>query len=211
VSDSAPRRIPIAALGDSITAGTPGWDPDPTVRSALDAPDPHSQWMFWAARRDTTVAFVNHGVNRERSDQIAARLDAALGGVAGVVIQGGINDIVQHRATDLAAEDISRMVGRARERVPHVLIANVLPWNNGDDEAAAAILTLNGELARIAADNDVVLLPFYATLEDPDRPRRMAPDWTVEGNHPSIEGHRRLGEVAWTAGVLTAGGDPPVH
>ncbi len=159
--------------------------------------------MFWAERTDPAAVFVNHGVNRERTDQIALRLSDALEGANAVVIQGGINDVVQKRSLDLAAEDIDEMIRRAGERVPIVLVANVLPWNNGDEEAAQSILSLNERIAALASDRNVRLLPFYATLEDPDQPQRMAPAWTVEGNHPSVEGHRRLGELAWPAGALT--------
>jgi len=204
VSRPAVGRLRVAALGDSITAGTPGWDPDPGVRAGLAAPEPRSQWMFWAERSDPAVTFENHGVNRERTDQIALRLDAALEGAAAVVIQGGINDIVQKRPIEVAADHIAAMIRRARERVADVLVANVLPWNNGDDEAREAIRRLNERIAALATDQGVLLLPFYATLEDPDRPGRMASFWTVEGNHPSVEGHRRLGELAWPAGALAS-------
>ena len=197
-------QIRVAALGDSITAGTPGWDPDAETRAALTAPDPQSQWMFWAERIDAAVTFVNHGVNRERTDQIALRLDDALEGANAIVIQGGINDIVQQRSIELAAKDIDEMIRRAGMRVPTVLVANVLPWNNGDEKAAQAILSLNARIAALASDHKVRLVPFYATLEDPDQPQRMAPAWTVEGNHPSVEGHRRLGELAWPTGALTS-------
>jgi lysophospholipase L1-like esterase len=195
-------RIRAAALGDSITAGTPAWDPDPATRAAIAAPDPESQWMFWAERNDPGVAFANHGVNRERTDQIAERLDAALEGAQAIVLQGGINDIVQKRPLELVVGDIDEMIRRAKDRVPLVFYANVLPWNNGDDDAAARILQLNLRIAELASLHGVRLLDFYSTLESHDEPRRMATEWTVEGNHPSVQGHRRLGELAWPPGVL---------
>jgi lysophospholipase L1-like esterase len=43
----------------------------------------------------------------------------------------------------------------------------------------------------------VPVLPFHDTLQDPERPGRMREDWTVEGDHPSQEGYRRLGELAF--------------
>ena len=50
----------------------------------------------------------------------------------------------------------------------------------------------------LAARSDgVTLLPFHDTLEDPERPGRMHPDWTDDGNHPSVAGHRRLAELAF--------------
>jgi lysophospholipase L1-like esterase len=43
----------------------------------------------------------------------------------------------------------------------------------------------------------VLLLPFNTTLADPARPDRMCDDLTDDGDHPSIEGHRLLGERAF--------------
>ena len=40
----------IACLGDSITAGSPLWDPDPDVRKKIENPDERSQWLWWAMR-----------------------------------------------------------------------------------------------------------------------------------------------------------------
>ena len=69
--------------------------------------------MYWAERNDPAVTFANHGVNRERTDQIAQRLEAALDGAQAIVLQGGINDIVQKRALDLVVEDIDAMIRKA--------------------------------------------------------------------------------------------------
>ena len=41
-----------------------------------------------------------------------------------------------------------------------------------------------------------MLLPFHATLEDPERPGRMRKEWVADGDHPSVEGYRRLAELA---------------
>src|SRR5205085_5281451 len=91
--------LPIfACLGDSITAGSPLCDPYPEVRAAIgSAADERSQWLWWAARRDPRLELRNFGVYGERTDEIAARLDRAAGGVDVLVVQGGINDVVQGR------------------------------------------------------------------------------------------------------------------
>ena len=47
------RRIVVAALGDSITAGNLGWDPDPERRELEDPGDDEtSQYLYWAQARD---------------------------------------------------------------------------------------------------------------------------------------------------------------
>lgn len=192
-------RIVVAALGDSITAGNPGWDPDPERRK-LENPgnDETSQYLYWAQARDPRLDCRNLGVGGERTDQIRARVPTAVAGADVLVIQGGINDIVQGRAVGLATNDLRAMVEEGRAAGLLVVIAEVLPWNNGWPDADPQIRALNDAIRRIGDQEGILVLPFYETLEDPKRPGRMRPGWTVDGNHPSIEGHRRLGELAFS-------------
>jgi lysophospholipase L1-like esterase len=188
----------VVGLGDSITAGNPGWDPDPARRLLEDPGDDEtSQYLYWAARVNPGMIFRNHGVGGERTDEIRQRLDTAVVGADVVVVQGGINDVVQGRSIKLAANDLRDMVRRSQEFVPVVLLTNVLPWNNGWPDAEPTIRSLNVLIDDIASESGVPLLPFHETLEDTAAPGRMRPDWTDDGNHPSVEGHRRLGELAF--------------
>jgi lysophospholipase L1-like esterase len=188
----------VVGLGDSITAGNPGWDPDPARRPFEDPGDDEtSQYLYWAAAAHPGMRFSNHGVGGERTDEIRARLESAVSGADVIVVQGGINDVVQGRSIELAAQDLQAMVRRAKELSEVVLLPNVLPWNNGWPGAEPQIRALNALIARLAEAEDVPLLPFHETLEDPERPGRMKAEWTPDGNHPSVEGHRRLGELAF--------------
>jgi lysophospholipase L1-like esterase len=187
----------VACLGDSITAGSPLWDPDPVVRARIGEPDERSQWQWWAARAAPELDFRNHGVYGERTDQIAARLDGAVEGAALLIVQGGINDVVQGRPVEDAARNLAGMIERGRALGVQVAVADVLPWNNGDARAAEDITRLN-QLVRALADGlGVPLLPFHDTLADPQQPHRMRDEWTDDGDHPSVEGHRLLGERAF--------------
>jgi len=184
----------VAALGDSITAGSPGWDPDPVVRARIEQPDPESQYEHWAALLDPRLEFRNCGIYGQRTDEIARRLEQCAAGAAVLIVQGGINDIAQRRPVEPAAENLRAMVQRGRELGLQVLVADVLPWNKGWPEKAAAIRELNERIRAFA----VPLLPFHDTLEDPEHPGRMKAEWTNDdGNHPSIDGYRRLGELAF--------------
>lgn len=184
--------IVVAALGDSITEGAPGWDPRRRVGNA------ESQWEHWAAARDTRLEFRNCGISGQRTDQIELRLDVCADGADVLVVQGGINDIAQGRSVELAAEALRRMVRRGKQLGLRVALVDVLPWNNGFPAAVPAIARLNELIAEIARDEDVPVLPFHDTLEDPESPGRMKPEWTSDGDHPSVEGYRRLGELAFT-------------
>lgn len=187
----------IACLGDSITAGSPLWDPDPDVRKKIERPDERSQWEWWAMRMHGELDLRNFGVHGERTDQIAARFGHAVDGAEAIVVQGGINDIVQGRPVEQAAANLAGMLHRARHAGLRVAIADVLPWNNGDSRAAGDIDKLNELIRSIAEGQEVPLFRFSETLADPSRPTRMRETLTEDGDHPSVEGHRLLGERAF--------------
>jgi lysophospholipase L1-like esterase len=187
----------VACLGDSITAGSPLWDPDPVARARIGEPDERSQWQWWAAHAAPELDFRNHGVYGERTDQIAARFDGAVEGAALLIVQGGINDVVQGRSVEEAARNLAGMIERGRALGLQVAVADVLPWNNGDARAAKDITRLNQLVRALADELAVPLLPFHDTLADPQQPHRMRDEWTDDGDHPSVEGHRLLGERAF--------------
>ena len=189
--------IVVAVVGDSISAGSPLWDPDPAVRARIGAPDERSQWQFWAAAADPELEFRTSAVYGQRTDQIAARLDRVLDGADALVVQGGINDVVQRRPLEQAAGDLAAMIERGQRAGVPVAIPDVLPWNNGDGRAAADIVRLNERIHALAAGLGATLLPFHETLADPDDPARMGPGLSDDGDHPAVEGHRLLGERAF--------------
>jgi lysophospholipase L1-like esterase len=171
----------VSTLGDSITEGTPG----------------ETTWQHWAALKHPELEFRVHGVNRQRTEQIAARLDEAATGADILIVQGGINDIAQGHSVEGAAHNLREMVRRGKSLGLRVVLVDLLPWNNGWPDAEPKIRRLNELIAKIASDEDVPVLPFHDTLEDPDNPGRMKPEWTFEGDHPSVDGYRMLGERAF--------------
>ena len=181
-------RTVVACLGDSITEGSPYWD------SRRRAGDAEGQWQHWAALRYPELHLRNFGIWGQRTDEIAARLDEAVEGAIALIVQGGINDIAQGRPTDAAAERLESMVERGLALGLDVAVCDVLPWNNGRPEQRAAIDSLNRSIHSLA----VPVLPFHDTLEDPERRGSMNAEWVNgDGDHPSIDGSRRLGELAF--------------
>jgi len=171
-----------------MTEGSPGYD-------SRRGGDETSQFEYWAARIEPRLAFRNHGTYGQRTDEIMARLEECASGADVLVVQGGINDIVQKQSVENAAANLRAMVRRGKELGLRVAVVDVLPWNNGWPDAEPEIRALNALIAELARDESIPLLSFHDTLEDPDRPGRMRADWTSDGDHPSVEGYRKLGEV----------------
>ena len=194
-------EIVVAVAGDSISAGSPLWDPDPAVRTRIASPDERSHWQWWASGVDARLEFRTSAIYGERTDEIARRLDLVLAGADVLVVQGGINDVVQRRPVELAARNIEAMLERGRAAGPALAVTDVLPWNNGDERAAADIARLNVLLRQVAEAAGATLLPFHDTLADPADPTRMREGLTDDGDHPSVEGHRLLGERAFRLDV----------
>lgn len=178
----------VAVVGDSISAGSPLWDPDPAVRARLAQPDERSQWQWWAALAQPGIEFRTSAVYGERTDQIAQRLDLVLDGADVLVVQGGINDIAQRRPVEEAAANLRAMVARGREAALPVALVDVLPWPSGDARATTEIERLNELIHEI---DGVTHLPFHDTLATVDF------SWSDDGDHPSVEGYRLLGERAF--------------
>jgi lysophospholipase L1-like esterase len=177
----------IGVVGDSISAGSPLWDPDPIVRARIGArADERSQWQWWAAQRDPSLTFRTRAEHGRRTDEIARFLDDVLDGADLLVVQGGINDIAQRRSIDDAARNLVAIVERGRDAGLPVAVADVLPWPAGDNRAAREIARLNDSIHAIPG---VTLLPFHDTLATVD-------GWSDDGDHPSVDGHRLLGERA---------------
>ena len=140
VAPPAPAAAPsIAALGDSITAGSPLWDPDPAVRAQLgSALDQHSQYEYWAAREQTRRSSSTTAAS-SASAPTRSRAGSSLRATPGRrrrADRAGRDQ--RHRpgrpVDDAADEPAGDGRGRPRRR-PRVAIADVLPWNNGHPAA----------------------------------------------------------------------------
>ena len=193
--DAGSAETVVAALGDSITAGTPLWDPDPALRSQIPDPDERSQYGYWAERALPGTDFRNCGVPGEGTDEIEARLESCAEGADVLVVQGGVNDIAQGLAVEASARNLRDMVRAGKRLGLRVAIVELLPWNGGYPGAAAPIRRLNEMIAEIGREENVPVVEWYRILEDPRRPGRMRLRLTIDLTHPSVAGYRRLGEA----------------
>ncbi len=187
----------VTALGDSITAGAPLWDPDPATRESLGTgADEKSQYEYWAERKLGDASFRNCGVSGQRTDEIAQRFDECTKGAEVLIVQGGANDLNQGSSPESAAANLRKMVRRGKERGLQVAITDLVPWPGGHPQYTPKVRRLNELIAQIGEEEDVPLIAFNEALADPAKPGLMRDGYVSDDQiHPTVAGYRQLGEV----------------
>jgi lysophospholipase L1-like esterase len=182
----------IVAIGDSTTAGTPGF------LSPIEAP-PHgrgdvtSQYAYWLMKMHPEWTVLNRGVNGERSDQIAARFgrDVVAARPAVAVIIAGVNDIYQGRAAADVTRYLRQMYEAAAREGIHVVAGTILPYNTATAEQNAKMHAVNAWIrTAAAAAPNLGYVDTRAAVAAPERP-----DWLLSSPdelHPSPEGYRLM-------------------
>ncbi|MDQ3421036.1 MAG: GDSL-type esterase/lipase family protein [Acidobacteriota bacterium] len=185
----------IVAMGDSTTAGTPGW------KSRIEAPpagsgEETSQYAWWLMRDEPDWDVLNHGVNGERSDQIRARFerDVIDHKPSTVVVIAGVNDVYQGRDAAHVIEQLSAMYSRAAEAKIAVVAGTIVPYNTATAEQNSRMRQINDWIRTDASrDLNVTLVDTRAAVAAPGDPDRLfdSPD----GLHPSPDGYKRMAAV----------------
>ena len=190
------RPATIVALGDSTTAGTPGF------LSPLEAPpcgrgNIESQYACWLQRARADWRVLNRGINGERSDQIRARLERDVLAVRpdAVVILAGVNDVYQGRSAESVQEQLDAMYARGRAAGIAVVAASILPYNTATPEANLAMHAVNGWIGR-RAEQERCGFAFCDTRAAVAGPGNIdSLSGSPDGLHPDVDGYRRLAEA----------------
>ena len=188
-------RVTIVAMGDSTTAGTPGW------KSRVEAPpggtgDETSQYAWWLMQAHPEWDVLNQGVNGERSDQILARFDRDVLDERPkvVVIIAGVNDVYQGRPAAHVVEQLKTMYGRATGAGIPVVAGSIVPYNTATPEQNGRMHEINDWIRTTAsADPDIEFVDTRAAVAAPDDPDRLFD--TPDGLHPSPAGYRRMADA----------------
>ena len=187
--------VTIVAMGDSTTAGTPGW------KSRVEAPplgagDQTSQYAHWLMQSHPEWDVINQGVNGERSDQILARFDRDVLALTpkAVVIIAGVNDVYQGRSDAQVTAELSAMYRRAKAAAIPIVAGTIIPYNTATPEQNGRMRGINAWIRKTAADDPAIdFVDTRAAVAAPDNPDRLfeSPD----DLHPSPAGYRRMADV----------------
>ena len=188
-------RIRIVALGDSTTAGTPGF------RSPREAPpegrgNRESQYAFWLMESHPDWDVVNQGINGERSDQIRARFDADVLALhpSAVVIIAGVNDVYGGFRPEHTMRELAAMYRRALEAGVAIVAGAILPYNTATADQNARMRAINDWIrAQARPDGPIAFVDTRAAVAAPDNPNGLA--GSPDGLHPDRDGYRRMADA----------------
>ena len=189
-----PTRVTIVGLGDSTTAGTPGF------RSPLEAPpngdgNPESQYAFWMMRSHPEWTVLDGGVNGETAEEVRVRLPRDVLGPrpAYAIILAGVNDIFAGQRAETVERHLAAMYADVLDAGVVPVAATVLPYNSATARASGDILTLNAWIENLTKVLGILFCDTHAAVADPADSNRLR--GTPDGLHPDVAGYRAMGEV----------------
>lgn len=186
-------KLQIVGLGDSTTAGTPGF------RSPLEAPpegagNPASQYSYWMMKAHPDWTVLNKGINGQRSDEILARFqrDVIQAKPVYVIILAGVNDIYQGAPLEFVKNNLLVMCQNSISAEIRPVSASVLPYNTASRSEAAAIRDLNSWIEYTANRLGIPFCDTNLAVADPEARDRLR--GSPDGYHPDVSGYRTMGE-----------------
>ena len=190
----AARPLTIVALGDSTTAGTPGF------RSPLEAPpdgsgNPQSQFAYWIMKQHPEWKVLNRGVPGERSDQILKRFerDVLPHRPDVLIVLAGVNDLYQEYPVNQVKKNLTAIYKRAQEKNIRVIACTILPYNSASEQVYRDLLKINKWIRTYSRQHKLWFCDTFEVVEDPKRPGTL--EGSPDGLHPGVEGYRKMGDV----------------
>jgi lysophospholipase L1-like esterase len=189
--------ITILGFGDSLTAGTPGYDPD-------FGGDERSQYGFWLLESGKSkgqhhVSFVNQGVPGELAQLMHSRLERLLQQKRydAVIILGGSNDIGWGYPVHVIFKTLTNLWSLARDNGARVVACTVPPIGSVFPDIQVKQGELNGLILRAPKDiEELIVVDLFSVLADSDN--LLLPTFdSGDGLHLSIQGYRQMGETIW--------------
>ena len=196
--------ITIVALGDSTTAGTPGF------KSPIEAPpdgsgNVESQYAYWLMAAHPDWQVLNRGVDGQRSDQVRARFarDTVQAAPDVAVIIAGVNDIYQGRTAAAVERELEAIYEAARAATIAVVAGSIIPYNTATPEQNTRMRAVNDWIRTYVADHDpgMVFCDTRAAVSAPGQPDRLLS--SPDDLHPSPDGYKLMAEALEPA-IVTA-------
>ena len=187
-------RVRIVAMGDSTTAGTPAFKSPREVPPDGEG-EATSQYAYWLMQAHPDWNVINQGVNGQRSDEIAARLeeDVIASKPAVVVIIAGVNDVYQGRSAQHVKTQLSDMYRRARAAGIRVVAGTIIPYDTATPEQNARMHEINMWIRMQAEAGLVTFVDTRSAVAAHDNPDLLVS--SPDGLHPDAAGYHRMADA----------------
>jgi acyl-CoA thioesterase-1 len=184
----------IVGLGDSTTAGTPGFF-SPRERPPDGHGNVQSQYAYWIQQRHPEWQILNRGVRGSRTDQILRRFsgDVPPQQPDMVIILGGVNDIHQDKELTSIQHNLTQLYDLSLKEKAKVMACTILPLDILREDQKEKIREMNRWIRETAKTKGLLFCDTHAALEDPARPGFLKA--TPDEIHPDVEGYKRMGEA----------------
>jgi lysophospholipase L1-like esterase len=187
--------LTIVALGDSTTAGTPGF------LSPVEAPpdgsgDVTSQYAWWLKQAEPSWRVLNRGINRERTEAIAARMERDVFGHAPdvLVLLAGVNDVYDGDAPDAIQHRLEAMYTRALAADMPVVACSIIPFDTATAEHNACMRAVNAWIRETCTRTPhMAFCDTRAATAHPEAPDRLRE--SPDGLHPSPAVYRAMADA----------------
>jgi lysophospholipase L1-like esterase len=186
----------ILGFGDSLTAGTPGYEPG-------YGGDVRSQYGFWileSARNEgvTTLQFHNQGIPGELARMMRSRLRRLLDvnqyDIA--IILAGTNDLGWGFEVDAAFESVRKLWNICKEKQVRVIACTIPPIAM----EVPSHQTLQNEFNSLILSSEdkplIHVVDTYSSLTN-ERGLLLPVYDSGDGLHLSVEGYRQVGVTIW--------------
>jgi lysophospholipase L1-like esterase len=183
--------LTVVALGDSTTAGTPGFR-SPVEQPPDGAGNEESQYAYWLMKTHPDWRVLNRGVDGERSDQIRVRFarDVIDARPDVVVILAGVNDIYQGRTAESVQRELEAMYEAGRDAQIPVVAATIIPYNTATADQNRQMHAVNAWIEDYAANHAVAFCDTRSAVTAPGAPDRLVS--SPDDLHPCPGGYRLM-------------------
>ena len=189
--------IAILGFGDSLTAGTPGYDPD-------FGGDERSQYGFWLLESGKIeghhhISFVNQGVPGELAQLMHGRLERLLQQKRydTAIILGGSNDIGWGYPVHAIFKTLTSLWSLASNNGARIVACTVPPIGSVFPDIQVKQGELNSLIRRAPKDIEgLIVVDLFSVLANSDN--LLLPTFNSgDGLHLSIQGYKQMGETIW--------------
>ncbi len=189
--------VTILGFGDSLTAGTPGYDPG-------YGGDERSQYGFWLLESSKSeghccISFVNQGVPGELAQYMHGRLERLLqqNRYSAVIILGGSNDIGWGYPVQAIFKTLTNLWSLASDSGARVVACTVPPIGSVFPDIQVKQGELNSLILKAPTNiKGLIVVDLFSVLADSDN--LLLPTFdSGDGLHLSIQGYRQMGETIW--------------